>query len=96
MKAEVSAESGQLLELRVDRPVPAQAALRAAGFASATLHGRAVHLLSRDAAADLARLPGKLAEAGITVQSAALRPLSMEDVFVQRITALEAADRKAS
>lgn len=96
MKAEVSAESGQLLELRVDRPVPAQAALRAAGFASATLHGRAVHLLSRDAAADLARLPGKLAEAGITVQSATLRPLSMEDVFVQRITALEAADRKAS
>ena len=96
MKAEVSAESGQLLELRVDRPVPAQAALRAAGFASATLHGRAVHLLSRDAAADLARLPGKLAEASITVQSATLRPLSMEDVFVQRITALEAADRKAS
>jgi len=96
MKAEVGAEAGQLLELRVDRPVPAQAALRAAGFASATLHGRAVHLLSRDAAADLARLPGQLAEAGITVQSAALRPLSMEDVFVQRITALEAADRKAS
>lgn len=96
LKAEVSAESGQLLELRVDRPVPAQAALRAAGFASATLHGRAVHLLSRDAAGDLARLPGKLAEAGITVQSATLRPLSMEDVFVQRITALEAADRKAS
>ena len=95
LKAEVSAESGQLLELRVDRPVPAQAALRAAGFASATLHGRAVHLLSRDAAGDLARLPGKLAEAGITVQSAALRPLSMEDVFLQRITALEAADRKA-
>jgi hypothetical protein len=30
------------------------------------------------------------------VQSATLRPLSMEDVFVQRITALEAADRKAS
>lgn len=96
MKAEVGAEAGQLLELRVDRPVPAQAALRAAGFASATLHGRAVHLLSRDAAADLARLPGQLAEAGITVQSAALRPLSMEDVFVHRITALEAADRKAS
>ncbi|HRH73274.1 MAG TPA: ATP-binding cassette domain-containing protein [Zoogloea sp.] len=95
MKAEVSTESGQLLELRVDRPVPAQAALRSAGFASATLHGRAVHLLSRDAAADLVRLPGQLAEAGISVQSAALRPLSMEDVFVQRITALEAADKRA-
>jgi hypothetical protein len=94
MKAEVSAGSGQLLELRVDRPVPAQTALRAAGFASATLHGRAVHLLSRDAAADLARLPGLLAEAGITVQSAALRPCPWR-MFVQRITALEAADRKA-
>ncbi len=96
MKATIAAESGELLELQVDHPVPAQAALRAAGFASATLHGRAVHLLSRDATTDLARLPGLLAEAGVTVQSAALRPLSMEDVFVQRITALEAADRRAA
>lgn len=96
MKAGIAAESGQLVELRVDHPVPAQAALRAAGFASATLHGRSVHLLSRDAATDLRRLPGLLAEAGITVHSADLRPLSMEDVFVHRITALEAADRRAS
>ena len=96
MKATIAAESGELLELQVDHPVPAQAALRAAGFASATLHGRAVHLLSRDATTDLARLPGLLAKAGVAVHSAALRPLSMEDVFVQRITALEAADRKAA
>ena len=95
MKAAVSAESGQLVELLVDHPVPAQAALRAAGFASATLHGRSVHLLSRDAGADLRRLPGLLADAGIAVHSADLRPLSMEDVFVHRITALEAADRRA-
>ncbi|WP_374244606.1 ATP-binding cassette domain-containing protein [Zoogloea sp.] len=95
MKQAVVAEAGQLLELRVDRPVPAQAALVAAGFASAALHGRAVHLLSAAADADLARLPGILAAAGVKLQSAQPRPLSMEDVFVHRVSALEAAQRGA-
>ncbi len=93
MKQAVVAEAGQLLELRVDRPAPAQAALLAAGFASATLHGRAVHLLSKDTAADLAHLPRILAAAGVALQSAEPRPLSMEDVFVHRVSALEAAQR---
>jgi len=93
MKQAVVAEAGQLLELRVDRPVPAQAALVAAGFASAALHGRAVHLLSAAADANLARLPGILAAAGVKLQSAQPRPLSMEDVFVHRVSALEAAQR---
>jgi ABC-type multidrug transport system ATPase subunit len=97
MKAEVSAESGQLVELRVDRPVPAQAALRAAGFASATLHGRAVHLLSRDAATDLRHACRACwPRPASPCTRPTLRPLSMEDVFVHRITALEAADRRAS
>jgi ABC-type multidrug transport system ATPase subunit len=94
MKAAVAQEAGQLLELRVDRPASAQAALRAAGHASATLHGRAVHLLSEDAEGDRTRLPALLARAGVAVQSVVLRPLSMEDVFVQRVTALEEAQRR--
>jgi ABC-type multidrug transport system ATPase subunit len=94
MKAAVAREAGQLLELRVDRPAPAQAALRAAGYASATLHGRAVHLLSKDVDGDRTRLPTLLASAGVAVQSVVLRPLSMEDVFVQRVTALEEARRR--
>ena len=93
MKQAVTAEAGQLLELRVDRPAPAQAALVAAGFASAVLHGRAVHLLSKAADADLARLPGILAAAGVQLQSVQPRPLSMEDVFVHQVSALEAAQR---
>lgn len=95
MKAAVVAEAGELLELRVDRPAPAQAALIAAGFGSAALHGRAVHLLSKDVEGDLARLPGLLSRAGVQLASAERRPLSMEDVFVQRISALEAAQRSA-
>jgi ABC-2 type transport system ATP-binding protein len=94
MKAAVAREAGQLLELRVDRPAPAQAALRAAGYASAALHGRAVHLLSKDLDGDRTRLPALLASAGVAVQSVVLRPLSMEDVFVQRVTALEDAQRR--
>ena len=35
-----------------------------------------------------------LASAGVAVQSVVLRPLSMEDVFVQRVTALEDAQRR--
>ncbi len=93
MKQAVTAEAGQLLELRVDRPAPAQAALVAAGFASAVLHGRAVHLLSKAADADLASLPGILAAAGVQLQSVQPRPLSMEDVFVHQVSALEAAQR---
>ena len=93
MKQAVTAEAGQLLELRVDRPAPAQAALVAAGFASAVLHGRAVHLLSKAADADLARLPDILAAAGVQLQSVQPRPLSMEDVFVHQVSALEAAQR---
>ncbi|GLT23372.1 ABC transporter ATP-binding protein [Zoogloea oryzae] len=93
MKQAVTAEAGQLLELRVDRPAPAQAALVDAGFASAVLHGRAVHLLSKAADADLARLPGILAAAGVQLQSVQPRPLSMEDVFVHQVSALEAAQR---
>lgn len=95
MKQELIASAGQLLELRVDRPVPAQHALRDAGFANVALHGRAVHLLSRDADTDRERLPALLDKAGIAVQSVGLRPLSMEDVFVQRITALEDAGRRS-
>ena len=94
MKEAVVREAGQLLELRVDRPAPAQAALRAAGYASAALHGRAVHLLSQDVDGDRTRLPALLASAGVAVQSVVLRPLSMEDVFVQRVTALEDAQRR--
>ncbi|WP_374484667.1 ATP-binding cassette domain-containing protein [Zoogloea sp.] len=94
MKQELITSAGQLLELRVDRPVPAQNALRDAGFANVALHGRAVHLLSRDADTDRERLPALLDKAGIVVQSVGLRPLSMEDVFVQRITALEDAGRR--
>ena len=94
MKEAVVREAGQLLELRVDRPAPAQAALRAAGYASAALHGRAVHLLSKDVDGDRTRLPALLASAGVAVQSVVLRPLSMEDVFVQRVTALEDAQRR--
>lgn len=96
MKQELIASAGQLLELRVDRPVPAQIALHDAGFANVALHGRAVHLQSRDADTDRERLPALLDKAGIAVQSVGLRPLSMEDVFVQRITALEEAGRRPS
>ncbi|MBS0369351.1 MAG: ABC transporter ATP-binding protein [Proteobacteria bacterium] len=95
MKQALIASAGQLLELRVDRPVPAQNALRDAGFANVALHGRAVHLLSREADTDRERLPALLDKAGIAVQSVGLRPLSMEDVFVQRITALEDAGRRS-
>ena len=80
----------------MDRPVPAQAALIAAGFGSAALHGRAVHLLSKNVDRDLARLPGLLTNAGVQLASAERRPLSMEDVFVQRISALEAGARSHS
>jgi len=95
MKAGVQAEAGQLLELSVAQPQAALDTLSAAGFANVTLFGKQLHLLSPDPARDGPRISALLAAAGQGVVSITPQPLTMEDVFVYRITALEAAKQAA-
>ena len=92
MKRQLEADAGVLLELEVSEPSRAIVMLRAAGFGDAALYGRRVHVLSRSPGADLARLPMLLGAGGVQVTRIERRPLSMEDVFVVRVSALEALE----
>ncbi|HEY9145508.1 MAG TPA: ATP-binding cassette domain-containing protein [Thiobacillus sp.] len=96
MKRQLEAEAGRVLELEVSDPARAAARLRALGFRDAALFGKRVHILSAAAEQDMARLPQMLGEAGIQVARIAPRQVSMEDVFVYRVSALEASEREAS
>ena len=95
LRAEVEREAGHVLQVAVDDPVRAAAHLTAQGFASAALHGRRLRLLSRDPAADGRRVEGLLAAAGVAVHGMESAALTMEDVFVYRVTALERAQAGA-
>jgi len=92
MKRQLEADAGVLLELEVSEPTRAIAMLRAAGFSDAALYGRRVHVLSGNPGPDLARLPMLLGAGGVQVTRIERRPLSMEDVFVVRVSALEALE----
>ena len=94
LKAEVEREVGQLLELTVDTPGAALAQVAAAGFTGAALFGTKIHVLSRDPSGDEARLREILAQVGMTVTGVRPRMLSLEDVFVSRVMALEQASQK--
>jgi ABC-type multidrug transport system ATPase subunit len=91
MKAELAAQQGQLLEVSAGAPVAALEAIRAAGFAGAALHGRSVHVMARDAEGARRRIRVALESAGFPAPQIMAQELSMEDVFVHRVLALEAA-----
>lgn len=84
MKRELTAQRGPLWDIRCADPAAALARLRAAGVA-ASAYGNRLHLFAReDELHDRVR---PLLGADARCQ---LRPVSMEDVFVERVTALEA------
>jgi len=94
LKTQVERETGQLLEFVVDQPGPALAPLVAAGYSTAALFGTKVHVLSRDPHRDETRIRDVLSRVGIHVESMRTRTLSLEDVFVSRVVALEQAAQK--
>ncbi len=89
MKRQVEKEAGQLLEVATDQPGPALRRATRAGFAGAALFGTKLHLLSLDPPQDEARLRTALSSDGVSIQAVSTRPLSLEDVFVHRVMALE-------
>ncbi|MCA3001863.1 MAG: ABC transporter ATP-binding protein [Rhodocyclaceae bacterium] len=91
LKAELTAERGQLLEVSAEPPLAALAALRAGGFAEAVLHGRRLHVLAHNAAEAGTRIGAALAAAGLAAPRITPQMLTMEDVFIHRVLALEAA-----
>ena len=91
LKGALEAEAGRLLELDVADAARTLALVREAGFAEAYVYGAHVRLFSRDPEADGARIRALLAGAGVALRTITPQPLSMEDVFVYRVTALERA-----
>jgi len=91
MKAEFDSAQGQLLEVSTGQPLRALAALRGAGFQHAELHGHHVHVTAHDADAAAARIGDILAAGGMADARVAPQDVTMEDVFVQRVLALEAS-----
>jgi len=96
MKRRLEAEAGQILEVSTDRPLEALDFLQKAGFEGLALHGRQIHLLALDRMATEHRIREALAGNGLRLLGIAEQPLSMEDVFVYRVLALEKGGRPAA
>jgi len=96
MKGEVEREAGHLLEVATDQPGFALRRLKQAGFAGAALFGTKIHLLSIDLVQDEVLIRAALLTDGVHVQSVTARPLSLEDVFVHRVMALERQERQTT
>ncbi|MEW9899103.1 ATP-binding cassette domain-containing protein [Chitinivorax sp. PXF-14] len=89
LKDELRGKVGTLLEVATDAPQPALRALQSAGFGDASLFGKKIHLFTHQADTAPAAIREALAGAGVACQAVEPRPISMEDVFVQRVTELE-------
>ena len=96
MKDQVEHEAGHLLEVTTDQPGDALQRLTQAGFVGAALFGTKIHLLSKDPSQEETRLREALSSTAVHVQAVAVRPLTLEDVFVHRVMTLERQERQAT
>ncbi len=96
MKRAVESEVGNMLEIVTNQPGPALTQLERMGFPDVSLFGTRLHLLSARPDWDEVRIMQALASSGLTVRAIRRRPLSLEDVFVYRIMALERRGRPDS
>jgi ABC-2 type transport system ATP-binding protein len=96
MKAAVEREAGRLLEISTGTPRETARQLEALGFGHVTLFGRKVHALAPATLADPAAVAPWLATQGLAVGRVQPRDLTMEDVFVYRVTEIESREAAAA
>ncbi|WP_245395132.1 ABC transporter ATP-binding protein [methane-oxidizing endosymbiont of Gigantopelta aegis] len=94
MKLALEKEAGKLLDIRVDQPLAALQALQQAGFKDAALFGNHIHMLTHDTEQTLQQLRQLLSRQGMALSHCKVLPLTLEDVFVYRILALERQAQK--
>ena len=91
LKRQLEQDAGQPLAIQADQPMAALDLLRQAGFSGATLFGTKIHLLSRSPERDAPAIRQLLGGHGIELRSLGPTRLSLEDVFIHRVLALEEA-----
>lgn len=91
MKMDVEREAGKLVEIATDQPMQSVQLLKQAGYRGVSLFGTRLHLLSDDIDRDRIDLTKLLESHQIKVSEFERCPLSMEDVFVYKVTQLEGA-----
>lgn len=96
MKRQVEQQAGRLMEAHADDPLAALGLLRQAGFEGVGLFGKRIHLLAPDPQDAERRIGTALAAGGVRLLGVEERPLTMEDVFVYRVLALEKQEGGAS
>lgn len=96
MKRDVEKEAGRRFDVVVDQPTKAVVELQRAGFTGVALYGTRIHLFCRDPIRDKDCACRALESSGVNIKSVALRPLSLEDVFVYKVMALEQQERQAA
>ncbi len=87
LKREVENEAGQLLEIAVSDADSAIQRLTEIGFKNSEMYGQHIHLMSKTPQQDAYRIREELN--GLQVSSVRILDLSMDDVFVYKIRALE-------
>ncbi len=92
LKASLREASGQLLEVTTDNPLTALDVLESGGFVGVSLFGKRIHLLAPDPIQAEQQVREALGKKGVGVLSVSEQPLTMEDVFVNRVLALEKID----
>ncbi len=90
MKQALAREEGELIEIAAEPLMPALQAVRTAGYPGAALHGRRIHVLARGIDSARSRIEAACTRSGVQLHGIEPRALSMEDVFVHRVLALEA------
>jgi ABC-type multidrug transport system ATPase subunit len=89
LKAELTRDAGQVVELVGEDPARLVRALGRAGIEAAPF-GRTAHVFWRDPQRDLPELRACLERQQVRLVSATIKPVTLEDVFIRRISALEA------
>jgi ABC-type multidrug transport system ATPase subunit len=89
MKMQLQAEFGNLLEVSTNKPLIAFKLLKNQGFGGVSLFGNEIHLMAKDPGQADSTIRTLLTRNRITLTSICEKPLTMEDVFVNRVTALE-------
>jgi len=89
MKRQLEAEVGRVLEVSTDQPLEALDLLQMAGFNGASLFGKCIHVSAKAPQLAEEQVRAAMNAAGITLHGIAERPLTMEDVFVYRVMAMD-------